>query len=111
MAWCARERGDQATERRWLTEALAAYRAAYEEADLGSGKAELRVQYLCGELALRLGDQATAIDWFARALRHPELKEFPVWERMLRDQWAMARETDASARLAASAIVLTAPAA
>jgi hypothetical protein len=37
-----------------------------------------------------------AITWFAQALRHPGLKEHAIWERMLREQWAVAREKMAS---------------
>ncbi len=93
LAWCARERGDTASEQAWLGQALEHYRTAYSEADLGGAQEELRIQFLCGELTLRLGDVNGAVTWFTQALRHPGLKEHANWERMLREQWAVARET------------------
>ena len=70
LAWCARERGDPAVEASWLRQSLEHYAAAYEQTDLGSGKEELRVLYLCGELTLRLGDAERAAAWFSNALQH-----------------------------------------
>jgi hypothetical protein len=74
-----------------LAQALEQYVKAFEGSDLGGIKEELRVQYLCGELNLRLGDVPGAVNWFAQALREPKLKEQPNWERMLREQWSEAR--------------------
>ena len=80
----------------WLRRALDGYSAAYEQEDLGGAREELRVQYLCGELSLRLHDTHGAVTWFAQALRHPALKEHPAWERMLRDRHAVARPRPAA---------------
>jgi len=91
LAWCARERSDVTMERTWLQVALDNYRGGYEVADLGGAKEELRVQYLCGELSLRLGDVDEAITWFAQASRHPNLSENATWERLIREQWGSAR--------------------
>jgi uncharacterized protein (DUF2225 family) len=91
LAWCARERGDFEAEKTWLAQALEHYARAFEESDLGGTKEELRVQYLCGEVSLRMGDVQGAVTWFAQALREPKLKEHPNWERMLREQWSAAR--------------------
>jgi uncharacterized protein (DUF2225 family) len=96
LAWCARERGDNDAEQGWLARALEHYRTAYSETDLGGVQEELRIQYLCGELSLRLGDIAGAVKWFAQALRHPGLKEHASWNRMLREQWAVASERAAA---------------
>jgi uncharacterized protein (DUF2225 family) len=93
LAWCARERGDVAVEHTWLRQALDNYRGGYAVADLGDAKEELRVQYLCGELSLRLGDLDEAVTWFAQASRHPKLSDSPTWERMIRDQWGSARSS------------------
>ena len=87
LAWCARERGDDAQERDWLGQALAAYTSAYHESDLGSAKEELRILYLCGELNARLGQVTEALTWFSQALRHPALAEHPSWERLLRERF------------------------
>jgi uncharacterized protein len=92
LAWCARERGDLQRERQWLGQALAAYTVAYHQTDLGTPKEELRILYLCGELSARLGDTATALTWFAQALRHPALRDNPSWERLLRERWTSLRQ-------------------
>jgi uncharacterized protein len=91
LAWCAREQSDFETERVWLSRALEAYATAHHESDLDGVKDELRIQYLCGELSRRLGDRAGAMRWFGDALRHPQLKEHPNWERMLREQLSETR--------------------
>ncbi len=98
LAWCARERGDTAAERRRLGEALVSYRATYTASDLESPKAEIRLAYLCGELALRLGEMDEAVRWFWQVTRHPSIKDYPVWERKARERWALAREEGGSAR-------------
>jgi CRP-like cAMP-binding protein/uncharacterized protein (DUF2225 family) len=95
LAWCARERGDHDAEQAWLGRAREHYSIAYSDADLGGAQEELRIQYLCGELSLRLGDLNGAVTWFSQALRHPALKEHSNWERMLRERSAVARETRA----------------
>jgi len=91
LAWCSRERGDVETEQKWLARALEHYTAAHADAAQEDAKEDLRLQYLCGELSLRLGDVNGAVTWFAHALRHPGLKDHANWERMLREQWAVAR--------------------
>jgi CRP-like cAMP-binding protein/uncharacterized protein (DUF2225 family) len=91
LAWCARERDNIEEENVWLAQALEHYRTGYLEADLGGAREELRVQYLCGELSLRLGDVTEALTWFAEGLRHRELEKHPTWERILREQWSVAR--------------------
>jgi uncharacterized protein (DUF2225 family) len=91
LAWCSRERGDVETEKKWLERALEHYTAAHVDAEQEDAKEDLRVQYLCGELSLRLGDVNGAVTWFAQALRHPGMKDHPNWARMLREQWAVAR--------------------
>jgi uncharacterized protein (DUF2225 family) len=92
LAWCARERGDGEAERTWLAQALERYASAFQRANLGGTKEELRVQFLCGELSLRLDDISGAVNWFSRALREPAVKAHPTWERLIREQWSVARE-------------------
>jgi len=96
LAWCARERGDGAGEQAWLAEALKSYSAAHAQGADVSAKDTLRIEYLCGELALRLGDRVSAHQWFAQALQHPDLKAHPMWARMIRAQLAEARTLLAS---------------
>ncbi len=91
LAWCARERKNTLAEQLWLTEALESYSAAHEQGAGASVKEELRIGYLCGELALRLGDQSGACTWFGQALLHPALKSHPMWQRLLHGQLEVAR--------------------
>ncbi len=91
LAWCARERKNTLAEQLWLTEALESYSAAHEQGAGASVKEELRIGYLCGELALRLGDQSGACTWFGQALLHPALKSHPMWQRLLHGQLDVAR--------------------
>jgi len=97
LAWCARESGDAEREKEYMALALSCYQRGYEETNLGGAKEELRVQYLCGELSLRLGEVADALNWFAQARRHADLKQYPKWDQMLRDQWVLAREAASQA--------------
>jgi uncharacterized protein (DUF2225 family) len=92
LAWCARERGDIETEKMWLSQALESYTTAFQEAALDGAKEELRVQYLCGELSLRLDDVPGAVNWFSQALRDPVVKDHPTWDKLIREQWAVARQ-------------------
>jgi uncharacterized protein (DUF2225 family)/CRP-like cAMP-binding protein len=93
LAWCAREQGEDQAERRWLQAALEAYQTGYATVDSAEPKDHLRVQYLCGELARRLGDPATALEWFGQVLGHPAITLYPMWGRIARQQWALVRET------------------
>jgi uncharacterized protein len=95
LAWCARERADAVAEAGWLTRALQHYTTAYESTNLGGAKEELRIQYLCGELTLRLGDAAGAAHWFSNALRHSALRDHNSWESLLREQLGVARAQSA----------------
>lgn len=92
LAWCARERQRSEVEQFWLSEALKSYSAAHEQGAGASAKDEIRIEYLCGELALRVGDRTLAYNWFSQALLHPGLKAHPMWARMIRAQIADARE-------------------
>jgi uncharacterized protein len=96
LAWCARERGDVVAEQAWLTEALKSYSDAHEQGADVSAKDTLRVEYLCGELALRLGERATAYTWFGQALHHPDLNAHPMWARMIRAQLSEARALESA---------------
>ena len=92
LAWVARERVEAEAERVWLARALDLYTRAFSETDLGDAKEELRLQYLCGELTLRLGDPTRAFSWLSDALRHPAIKEHATWQKLLREQVGVARE-------------------
>jgi uncharacterized protein (DUF2225 family) len=92
LAWCARERGDAASEARWLREAIRLYEESYTRAESNDPKEDLRLLYLCGELARRVDDPSAAVKWFQHVLAHPAIKEFPMWERLARQQWSLLRD-------------------
>jgi uncharacterized protein (DUF2225 family) len=92
LAWCARERGDADAEHEWLTAATRAYEAAYNESEL-DGKPLIRVLYLCGELNARIGDPHASLRWFNEAVRNPQMKDHPHYQRLVREQWAAVAET------------------
>lgn len=92
LAWCAREQENVESERMWLERALDAYEAGSAAAEYAEDEEQLRIQYLCGELARRLERFPAAMRWFGDTLRHPALKRHPKWERLARDGMASVRQ-------------------
>ena len=91
LGWCAREREDAEAEEHWLRQALAFYVAAYTTSEVENPKSEIRLMYLCGELSLRVGEYASAVEWFIKVTSHPDIQGYPVWHRQARERWAEAR--------------------
>jgi uncharacterized protein (DUF2225 family) len=92
-AWIARESGDYQMERDYLEQALKYYLQAFEKCSDHIGNLnDVQAIYLIGELHLRTGNYAEAINWFNRVIVHPKIKTNAAIEKMARDQWAMARE-------------------
>ncbi len=87
LAWLAREQGDVVAERTWPAQALAHYQQVYLTERLDDETTELTLQYLIGELHLRLGQVAEARRWFSDLLRHPALAKKPYLATMVRDRW------------------------
>lgn len=85
-AWLERSRGDEAAERALLEQAVAAYRAAFEQDDAISGVALVRAVYLIGELSLRLDDPHEASRWLLMCVQMPEAKEQTGVVRMARER-------------------------
>ena len=92
LAWLAREQGEEALERRYLARAREAYEAMYEEDTTLSDAAAIRVSYLLGELAYRLGQREEAIRWFERTSRMEGIDSHREMQRLLHDRWIDARE-------------------
>ncbi len=92
LAWCARERGDDAAEARWLRCALEDYGLAYERERLPSAETEIHVQVVCGDVARRLGDGRAAVQWFTQAIGHPDIAQHPEMERLAREGWSLLRD-------------------
>ena len=93
LAWIARELGDEEQELRYLAAAREGYERAYREDTSLSESAALRVSYLLGELAFRLGDPAKAIRWFERTLRSEGIEGHAELQRLAHDRWIDARES------------------
>ncbi|NLJ78738.1 MAG: DUF2225 domain-containing protein, partial [Tissierellia bacterium] len=51
-----------------------------------------KLSYLIGELSRRLGDKDDAVSWFNTCLEFPETKTSPALEKLVREQWRLARE-------------------
>ena len=85
-AWLERSRGDEAAERALLKQAVAAYRAAFEQDDAISDAGLVRAVYLIGELSLRLGDPHEAAVWLLMCVQMPEAKTQTGVVRMARER-------------------------
>ncbi len=92
LAWSARDQGKDDLERDWLEIALASYKAALDSISDDSLSEELRLTYLCGELALRLGAPDEAQAWFWHVVRYPNTPKRGTWQRMARTGWEHARQ-------------------
>lgn len=90
-AWLCRAAGDPA-ERQFLQAALEQYLAAYDKEELPIGKmTERGLQYLLGDLYLRLGQAREASSWFARVAEDRSGDEKQV-VNMAREGWQRAKE-------------------
>ncbi len=85
-AWLERSRGDEATERALLKQAMVSYRAAFEQDDTISDAGLVRAVYLIGELSLRLDDPHEASRWLLMCVQMPEAKEQTGVVRMARER-------------------------
>ena len=93
LAWMSRETGDEAQEQVYLTATREAYERVYRE-DLSLNEAgAVRVSFLLGELAFRLGDPREAIRWFERTVRSEGIGDHPDLQRLAHDRWIDARES------------------
>lgn len=93
LAWLAREVGDDEQERQYLTLAREEYDRVYREDTEISEAAAVRVSFLLGELAFRLGDPAEAIRWFERTVRSDAIEKQGDLDRLSHDRWIDARES------------------
>ncbi len=90
-AWLCRAAGD-ATEAHFLKAALDNYIVAYDKEEFPIGKmTERGLQYLLGELYLRVGRPQEAVGWFARVVEDRSGEE-PQIVNMAREGWHRAKE-------------------
>ncbi|QGT99270.1 hypothetical protein SYNTR_0677 [Candidatus Syntrophocurvum alkaliphilum] len=92
-AWLAREIKNTELENTYMNQALKHYREAYEKGTNTIGNlSDIQATYLIGELYRRTGEYSEAVNWFNRAIGHPQINSNPSIEKLARDQWALARE-------------------
>ena len=93
-AWVCRELGKTEEELKNIEQARNNYQKSFEK-EWGRYAAKMsdsRIMYLIGELNRRLGECEEAIKWFSRAVMNKDIKSEPEINRLVRDQWEIARE-------------------
>jgi len=93
-AWLCRELGKSETEMKYLKQARNLYQHSFEK-EWGRQTAKMsdsRIMYLIGELNRRLGNFEEAVKWFSRTVMQKSIKNEPEINRLVRDQWELARE-------------------
>ncbi len=93
-AWIYRELGNTEEEMKYLEQAKISYQTSYEKDwDRYSTKmSDSTIMYLIGELNRRLGNIEEAVKWFSRTAMNKDIKKEPEINRLVRDQWEIARE-------------------
>ncbi|AEF94552.1 Protein of unknown function DUF2225 [Desulfotomaculum nigrificans CO-1-SRB] len=92
LAWLYRYQGNKEKETVCLQRALEFMIRAYERESGSELKKELRMMYIMGDLAYRLGDIKEAIKWFQAVTNHPGAARYPVYSRMARSRWQDLRQ-------------------
>lgn len=93
-AWLCREMGKTDEEMKNLEQARNNYQKSFEK-EWGRYSAKMsdsRIMYLIGELNRRLGQCEEAVKWFSQAVMNKDIKNEPEINRLVRDQWEIARE-------------------
>lgn len=91
-AWLARDRLDEESERQRLAAALEAYREAEAASLYRSPRAQMRSQYLMGELALRLERPEEALEPLERAMGFAKSMGALGWAKLAEDRRNQAQE-------------------
>ncbi|MGF7056712.1 DUF2225 domain-containing protein [Brassicibacter mesophilus] len=92
IAWLYRMNEDN-EEQRFLQYAVALFEEAfYSESLSNSVMDEVTLGYLIGELYRRIGENSVAISWFGKIVSSPSIKTNPRIEKLVREQWLMAKE-------------------
>lgn len=92
LAWIYRLEDQAEEEIRFLRQALNHYQFSYEQADFVSTQmSEMRMLYLIGELARRVGNIDEAIRYFSRVIQHKNKAFEQKLVEMAREQWYIIR--------------------
>lgn len=92
LAWLHRYQGQQDNEMQALQRAVEFMKRAYERESVSELKLELKMMYILGDLAYRLGDNKEAVQWFFAVTNHEGADNYPVFSRMARSRWQEIRE-------------------
>ncbi len=88
LSWLYRMQHIHDQEQRFLKEALKHYKLSYEQADyLLTKMTDLRLLYMIGELARRIGHEEDAVKYFSRVIQHPHKELEKKTVEMAREQW------------------------
>lgn len=93
-AWLLRDLGKTEEEIKFTEQAKKLYQHSFEKewGRFAAKMSDSRIMYLIGELNRRLGDNEEAIKWFSRIITNKDIKSEPEINRLVRDQWEIARE-------------------
>jgi len=93
LGWFYREIEEKEKENTFLLHTLKYFQEAYQEEPLPmAGLDEISIAYLIGELHRRQGNVRDAIQWYGKALEHPDIKNKRQIQIMAREQWRLAKE-------------------
>ena len=93
IGWLYRLKNERDEELRFLSMARKRFTDAFNtESLIGTNMDDSKLSYLIGELSRRLGDKDDAVSWFNTCLEFPETKTSPALEKLVREQWRLARE-------------------
>jgi len=93
-SWIFREIGNTEMEKEFLGKAKRLYEYSFEKESNRylEQMGQARVMYLIGELNRKLGNFDDAVRWFSRILSNRNMVVEPDLQRLIRDQWEVARE-------------------
>ncbi|AEG59620.1 DUF2225 domain-containing protein [Desulforamulus ruminis] len=92
LAWLYRYQCRQEEETQALQRAFEFMKRAYERETASELKQELKLMYVLGDLAYRLGNNNEAVQWFYAVTTHEGADQYPVFSRMARSRWQEIRE-------------------
>lgn len=93
LSWFYRELGNNENEKYYQKIVLEKFKDAFVEERLDENKEEeLVILYLIGELLRQERDYKSAIKWYDKVLKDPEIKRKRHLEQRVRNQWSLARE-------------------
>lgn len=90
ICWLNRLVGNEDEEKRFTILARDLFKYAYTSESINMEDTTLA--YLIGELSRGIGEKEVALSWYNTALRNPSIKNNVALEKMVREQWQVAKE-------------------